>query len=123
MIVEDDDDLRMCFREMLERHGHHVEDARSGIVGLARILAEKPEVAVIDISMPEMGGYEVARRVRATLGRSMLLVAVTGYGLEEHRLQALAAGFDAHLGKPLDLAQLHAIIDAHFAPDPVAVAS
>jgi len=123
MIVEDDDDLRMCFREMLERRGHHVEDARSGIVGLARILAERPDVAIIDIAMPEMGGYELARRVRAALGRSMLLIAVTGYGLEEHRRLALAAGFDAHLSKPLDLAQLHAVIDAHFAPDPLAVAS
>ena len=92
-------------------------------MGLARILAEKPDVAIIDISMPEMGGYELARRVRAALGRSMLLVAVTGYGLDEHRLQALTAGFDAHLSKPLDLAQLHAVIDAHFAPDPLAVAS
>ena len=113
VIVDDDDDLRSCFREVLESRGYHVQDERGGVEGLARILADKPDVAIIDIGMPVMDGYEVARQVRATLGPSVLLVAVTGYGREEHRREALSAGFDVHLTKPLDFGQLQRAIDAH----------
>ena len=102
VLVEDDDLLRETFRELLEQSGHHVKEARDGIEGLARILAEKPDVAIVDIGLPGMDGYEVARRVRAALGHSVLLVAMTGYGQESDRLRALSGGFDTHLTKPFD---------------------
>ena len=65
----------------------------------------------MDIGLSGLDGYEVARRVRAALGDSLLLVATTGYGQESDRLSALAAGFDLHLVKPLDFATLeHALL-------------
>jgi CheY-like chemotaxis protein len=80
-----------------------VKEARDGIEGLARILAEKPDVAIVDIGLAGMDGYEVARRVRAALGHSVLLVAMTGYGQESDRLRALSGDFDTHLTKPVDI--------------------
>ncbi|MDQ3263440.1 MAG: response regulator [Myxococcota bacterium] len=103
VLVEDNDDLRKAFREVLETRGHHVKEARDGIEGLALIIAEKPDVALVDIGLPGMDGYEVARRVRAALGHSVYLVALTGHGRESDRLQALSAGFDTHMTKPIDI--------------------
>ncbi len=110
VLVEDDDDTREIFRAVLEKCGHHVKDARDGIEGLALILAEKPDVALVDIGLPAMDGYEVARRVRAALGHSVYLVALTGRGKESDRLQALSAGFDAHLTKPVDIELLERLL-------------
>jgi len=103
VLVEDNDDARAMFREILEQSGHHVKEARDGIKGLAIILAEKPDVAIVDIGLPGMDGYEVARRVRAALGHSVLLIAMTGYEQESDRLEALSAGFDTHMTKPVDI--------------------
>ena len=87
-----------------EKHmGHHVKEAHDGITGLAIILTHKPDVAIIDIGLTGMDGYEVARRARAALGNSILLMAMTGHGLESHRLRALSAGFDTHVTKPVDI--------------------
>ncbi len=103
VIVDDDDDLRWLFRKVLERRGHHVKDARDGTEGLALILAERPAVAIVDMGMPGMDGYEVARQVRAALGDSVRLVAMTGHGKASDRIQALSAGFDTHMTKPVDI--------------------
>lgn len=103
VLVDDNDDMGLLFRTVLEQRGHHVKEARDGIEGLALILAEKPDVAIVDISLPGIDGYEVARRVRAALGLSVWLVALTGYGDESDRLQALSAGFDTHMTKPVDI--------------------
>jgi PAS domain S-box-containing protein len=103
VLVEDDDDLREVFREVLEDRGHHVKEARDGIEGLALILAERPEVAIVDIGVSGMDGYEVARQVRAALGHSVRLVAMTGHGNESDSIQALSAGFDTHMTKPVDI--------------------
>jgi CheY-like chemotaxis protein len=111
VLVENDDILRGAFRELLEQSGHRVTEARDGIEGLARILAEKPDVAIVDIGLPGIDGHEVARRVRAALGRSVLLVAMTGYGQESDRLMALAGGFDTHLTKPFDIKLVERILE------------
>jgi PAS domain S-box-containing protein len=103
VLVEDNDDTRALFRDVLEQNGHHVKEARDGIEGLAIVLAERPDVAIVDIGLPGMDGYEVARRVRAALGNSVLLIAMTGYELESDRLEALSAGFDTHMTKPVDI--------------------
>ena len=102
-LVEDDEDLRFAFRELLENRGHQVCEAENGGDGLACILAQKPDVAIVDIGLPGIDGYEVARRVRQMLGFSMMLVAMTGHGRESDRLQARAAGFDVHMTKPIDI--------------------
>ena len=104
--------MREGLREVLEQSGHHVKEAHDGITGLAVILAEKPDVAIIDIGLTGMDGYEVARRVRAAFGNSVLLLAMTGHGLESNRLQALSAGFDTHVTKPVDIEQVVRILES-----------
>ena len=79
LIVEDNDDARDMLRHLLERTGHEVHEAADGLTGLDRASLEL-DAAVIDIGLPEMDGYEVARRLRAAGRASVLLVAVTGYG-------------------------------------------
>ena len=110
VLIEDNDDLRGTFRELLEQSGHQVEEARDGNEGVARIIAERPDVALVDIGLPGMDGYEVARRVRAVLGQSVMLIAMTGYGQRSDRLQALAAGFDTHLTKPIDIGAVELLL-------------
>jgi PAS domain S-box-containing protein len=112
VLVEDDEDMRVLFRVVLEQSGHRVTEARDGAEGVVRVLADRPDVAIIDITMPGMDGYEVARRVRAAIGRSVLLVAVTGHAREAERVQALAAGFDLHVTKPVNVKQLEHLLES-----------
>jgi CheY-like chemotaxis protein/anti-sigma regulatory factor (Ser/Thr protein kinase) len=103
LVIEDNEDARDSLRILLELAGHRVETANDGIAGLAKALAMQPEVALIDVGLPRLDGYEVARRLRASKGiRRPFLVALTGYGLPEDRERAFAAGFDAHVVKPVD---------------------
>ncbi|MDP1859922.1 MAG: response regulator, partial [Gemmatimonadaceae bacterium] len=111
VLVEDNDDLRDLFRILLEHCGHYVKEARDGIEGLAHILAERPDLAIIDIGLRGMDGYEVARQVRSALGHTVLLVAMTGYVQESDRLEALAAGFDTHMTKPFDIRVVEQLLD------------
>ncbi len=103
VLIDDDDDTRELFRELLEQHGHHVYEAGNGVDGLALILAESPDVAIVDLSMPDMDGYEVARQVRAAGRHATWLVTMSGYESESARLQALSAGFNTHMTKPMDM--------------------
>ena len=112
VLVDDDDEVRGLCQELLEQRGHRVTSARSGSDGLALILAGKPDVVILDIGLLGMDGYEVARRVRAALGASVQLVAMTGYGEESDRQKALSAGFDTHVTKPVDVALLDQILAA-----------
>ena len=107
LIVEDNADARDTLKRMLEIDGHRVRVAPDGPAALAALKTAVPDVALIDIGLPQMDGYELARRIRAELNdRRPLLVAVTGYGLPEDRRRAHEAGFDVHLVKPVDFAQL-----------------
>ena len=106
LVIEDNADARVMLRGMLEIERHEVYEATEGLAGLEAALRLRPDVAVIDIGLPGMDGYEVARRIRATVGGAMRLVALTGYGQPEDRRQALAVGFDAHLVKPATPATL-----------------
>ena len=94
LLVEDSDDIRESLQELLAELGHRVEVAADGEQGVARALASRPEVALVDIGLPRIDGYEVARRLRAALGGDILLVALTGYGQPEDAVRARAAGFD-----------------------------
>jgi CheY-like chemotaxis protein len=101
VVVEDQKDVREAMREMLAGWGHRVDDAADGESGIKRILELRPDVALIDIAMPGLDGYAVARHIRARLGDSSpRLVALTGFGREEDRDRARRAGFDFHLTKP-----------------------
>src|SRR5437879_3305589 len=94
LLVEDNDDGRMTLRILLELNGFGVEEAADGLQGVAKGLAYRPEVAVVDIGLPGLNGYEVARRLRATLGRRIRLIALTAFDEPRDRERALEAGFD-----------------------------
>jgi signal transduction histidine kinase/ActR/RegA family two-component response regulator len=103
LLVEDNEDARDTMQMLLTMIGHEVDVAHDGPSGLEALLRDSPEVALVDIGLPGMDGYEVARRARAAGGpHRPYLVALTGYGSPQDRERALAAGFDAHLVKPVD---------------------
>jgi CheY-like chemotaxis protein/anti-sigma regulatory factor (Ser/Thr protein kinase) len=103
LVVEDNDDARDMLRTLLELDGHVVRDAANGIAGLAAALEHRPDVAIIDIGLPEMDGYEVARRLRASESlKAVKLIALTGYGQADDARRAYEAGFDLHIVKPVD---------------------
>jgi CheY-like chemotaxis protein len=110
LLVEDDHNVRKALSRILELDGHRIEVARDGPGGVALALAATPEVALIDIGLPGFDGYEVGRRIRAALGSRVLLVAVTAHGEAEDRRRSSAAGFDAHLVKPVSYEDLSRLL-------------
>jgi two-component system CheB/CheR fusion protein len=100
LVVEDDPDIRESLRRILQLDGFHVRVAENGLEALAVAEADFPQVAVIDIGIPGLDGYELARRFRERYPRDLLLVALTGYGQPSDRQAAFEAGFDEHLTKP-----------------------
>ena len=103
LVVDDNIDAAETLAEMLRLLGHEVSVAHDGAAAIAVASAAPPQLALLDLGMPVMDGYELAKRLRALpeLGRTAL-VALTGYGTERERERALGAGFDRHLVKPLD---------------------
>ncbi|HEV8306556.1 MAG TPA: GAF domain-containing protein [Methylomirabilota bacterium] len=117
LVIEDYADAREALRLVLELGGHRVEVAEDGVRGLELACRSRPEFALIDIGLPGLDGYEVARRLRATPeGQRMYLIALTGYGQPADRRRALEAGFDTHLVKPVDPAELASILGAFVPP-------
>jgi NO-binding membrane sensor protein with MHYT domain/CheY-like chemotaxis protein len=110
VIVEDSEDARLTLQRLLESAGHRVATAHDGPTGLERIAIERPDIALVDIGLPGIDGYEVARRLRAG-GSRVRLVALTGYGTAEDKAQARLAGFDAHLTKPADIDRLLEMVE------------
>jgi two-component system CheB/CheR fusion protein len=103
VVVEDNHDGREMLQLLLERSGYEVFTAADGKSGLALIDRLTPDLAIVDIGLPIMDGFELARRVRERPQHEALyLVALTGYGQASDHTAALAAGFDEHLVKPLD---------------------
>ena len=114
LVVEDNVDACETLRDLLQMHGHRVDTANDGPSGLERALDLRPDVILLDVGLPGIDGYEVARRIRAADGDSRaMLVAITGYGAAEDRERALLAGFDAHLTKPVEYATLSALLAGH----------
>ncbi|MFL6626829.1 MAG: response regulator, partial [Vitreoscilla sp.] len=106
------DDVAWALSAALKAWGHDVDTVADGAGLLALVERDRPEVAIVDLGMPGLSGYDVAERLRATeRGRGMLLVAVTGWGGEGDRERSLKAGFDAHLIKPVSAEALCALID------------
>ena len=107
LLVEDDADTREALKTLLELSGHHVAVAADGGEAVAHVVAYRPDVALVDIGLPEIDGNEVARRIRALLGAGgIFLIALTGYGGEAEEELTRAAGFDAHFTKPVELSRL-----------------
>ncbi|HEY3595197.1 MAG TPA: ATP-binding protein, partial [Polyangiaceae bacterium] len=107
VIVEDNADSREMLCELLLNAGFVCETAEHGSEGLALIEQMHPEIAILDVGLPGMTGYEIAQRLRENpLFHDMWLLALTGYGQAQDRTQAREAGFDQHLVKPVDSEQL-----------------
>jgi signal transduction histidine kinase len=109
-LVEDNDDVRSSLRALLEIEGHEVVEARDGLEGVDTILREQADIALVDIGLPNLDGYGVARAVRARARRPVRLVAMTGYGSESDAERGKLAGFDAYLVKPVDAGVLNELI-------------
>ena len=111
VVVEDSADIRDTLQELLVEEGHEVHVAADGAKGLETILEVRPDCALVDVGLPVLDGYAVARRVRAAGGPDRpRLVALTGWGRAEDRARAVEAGFDAHVAKPIAFEKLLAIL-------------
>lgn len=111
LVVDDAVDIAQTLALLLEASGHAVSIAHDGTAALAKAEEEDPEVILLDIGLPGMDGYEVARQLRQNPRmRGKVLAAITGYGHESDRQRALAAGFDRHFTKPVDIATLEAFV-------------
>ncbi len=113
LVVEDRAPVRETLRVLLENMGHEVAVATNGLEGVTQALKLLPDVALVDVGLPGIDGYELARRVRAAReGASLFLVALTGYGGTEAQAKALQAGFDLHLVKPLHESDLLQVLES-----------
>jgi PAS domain S-box-containing protein len=112
LVVDDNRDAASSLAMVLRSSGHTVLMAHSGEQALDIAAREKPDAIVLDIGMPQMNGYEVARRIRTTSeGKAVLLVALTGWGQKEDIEKSLQAGFDFHMTKPADPERIERLLD------------
>lgn len=111
LIIEDNVDAREALKALLKAYGYEVEVANDGVEGLQLLQTVQPEIAIIDIGLPGLDGFEVARRTREALGdKALKLVALSGYSDPDTKGKAINAGFDLHLVKPLNPAELASIL-------------
>jgi signal transduction histidine kinase/ActR/RegA family two-component response regulator len=113
LVADDNNDALESLATLLQLSGHEVYTAANGAVALESAEQHRPEVVLLDIGMPKLDGYEVARRIRAQpWGQRITLVALTGWGQDSDRRRSQEAGFDSHLVKPLDLDKLTELLAA-----------
>ncbi|MDB5872492.1 MAG: putative histidine kinase, hybrid, partial [Ramlibacter sp.] len=112
LIADDNVDAGWGIAKLLEIAGFATVRVRGGLEALKEMRRQKPDVAILDIGMPDLNGHEVARQIRETeWGKYMVLIAATGWGQEADERKAIEAGFDAHMTKPVDLRKLSAVVD------------
>jgi DNA-binding response OmpR family regulator len=111
LVVDDNADAADSLAMLLQVRGDDVRVAYDGEQALFAEQEFKPDVLLLDIGMPKLSGYDVARRVRDARGGEVFIVAITGWGQEEDRQRAREAGFDHHFTKPVDYAKLLDLID------------
>jgi CheY-like chemotaxis protein len=102
VLVEDNEDIRDTLQDLLRLEGHEVVAECEGVRGAQTIVEKCPDVAIVDLGLPGMDGFAVAKQVRAARGSTVRLIALTGYGGREDRMETAGAGFDRHLVKPID---------------------
>lgn len=110
VVVEDNQDVRDLLRLKLKRLGHDVDAVGDGLAGVETIVASKPDLALVDIGLPGIDGYEVAARVRESIGTGVVLVAVSGFGQPDDKRKAFDAGFDDHITKPADVHDIETLL-------------
>jgi CheY-like chemotaxis protein len=107
LVADDNYDSATSLSILLNDAGYDIRTAGDGVQALETAAQFRPDIALLDIGMPKLNGYEVARQIRnQPWGRHVLLVALTGWGGADHRQQTAQAGFDHHLTKPVDPAAL-----------------
>lgn len=113
LVVDDCTDTTLSLEILFRLWGHDVRTANRGDVGLSLAKTYRPHVALLDIALPGMCGYEIAQRLRAMPElKDALLVAISGYGREEDQQRAQTAGFNAHFIKPMPLDELETLLRA-----------
>jgi CheY-like chemotaxis protein len=113
LVVDDNEDAASMLASGLSAYGHDVRTAPDGPSALLLVDGWRPEVAVLDLGLPVMDGYELARRLAARFEEAgARLIAVSGYGQEQDRRQSAEAGFAAHIVKPVDIEELETVIHA-----------
>lgn len=116
LVVDDNADAAESLAMLLEVNGDDVRVAYDGEEALETEGRFLPDVILLDIGMPKLSGYDVARRIRDARGAKVLIVAITGWGQEDDRRRAREAGFDHHFTKPVDYQALLDVINAGTAP-------
>ncbi len=118
LVVDDNADAADSMGSLLQLEGHTVVVTYTSAGALAQLADFKPDIVLLDIGLPEIDGYEIARRIRASPDyRRMRLIALTGYGQAEDRQRAKASGFDAHLVKPVEFSALQQVLAGQVSPD------
>ena len=113
LVVDDNVDAAASLGMMLELKGHTVQSVHDGAAALHAIQSFSPEIVLLDIELPDMNGYEIAKRIRSHRdGKSITLIALTGRGQQDDKERAREAGFDEHFTKPVDISLLAALINA-----------
>lgn len=116
LVVDDNEDAAASLAMMLEVMGYEVRTAHDGLEAVRAADEFVPEVAVLDIGLPHLSGYDVARHIRDKQGRDVLLVAVTGWGTPDDVKRSQEAGFDHHFTKPADPERLRTMLLAQCPP-------
>jgi CheY-like chemotaxis protein len=106
LVVDDNQDAAESLAQLLRLTGHQVEIAYNGMCALARVRTCRPDVVLCDLGLPELSGYDFARLVRREQTGSIRLVAISGYAQPEDIRRSLEAGFDAHVAKPAQPADI-----------------
>lgn len=120
LVVDDHVDSATSLSLLLGSLGHDVRTAHDGLEAIETAQTFRPDVVFLDIGMPRLDGYETARRIRRTAwGSQIVLVALTGWGQDEDRIRSEEAGFNFHLVKPLDFANVQTLM-ADITPPPPA---
>jgi CheY-like chemotaxis protein len=110
LIADDNVDSATVLAILLRASGHEVHTVHDGIAALEASESFRPDLVILDIGMPKLNGYDVARQIRSRRDSDMMLVAVTGWGQEQDKRRSREAGFDHHLTKPVDLVALEKIL-------------
>lgn len=116
LVVDDNEDAADSLAMLLMVRGDEVRIAYDGEQAVAAQLDFNPEVVLLDIGLPKLSGYDVARAIRSVRGRDVLIIAITGWGQEDDRQRARDAGFDHHFTKPVDFEVLLGILDKESPP-------
>jgi DNA-binding response OmpR family regulator len=111
LVVDDNEDAADSLAMLLTVRGDDVRIAYDGAEAVAAEHDFNPEVVLLDIGLPKLSGYDVAKRIRSVRGDAVLIIAITGWGQEDDRRRAREAGFDHHFTKPVDFEMLLDLID------------